>query len=932
MADSAKIVPSAFSQLAGVSDERPRTVNVNNKALTQTPLSKYSQQELVSVIRNTYVSDKESPNPNLANADGLISYFLPIHEQISQVLLDTEKMKKLAPEINQAKLIRISSIMSPNDMQDGKFIFDIDQIPGLTEDARKKITSILDEYFNDVEKLPQKAARWAGDALYGPGASPVMMLPSSYQKAMRKDGQRIIGQKPTESLPGNSALVPATVESVSNRKAQLLALEDTQIYSTVVGTETFKEKFNTEKNPSHLQKLINDTYADFSEMFMADNEREELRSGIEQITVNFVKQIEEGDIIKLTENPEIIRFATEYRKNTNKVLEDKLQSHFNSYMAYNQEEMISLNKYLNIEDQNDVHPLLLEIPAESVIPICVPSNEKEHLGYFILLDESGQPIRASENTSSSNSNWGGAPRAAFQAMFSGNQQSIFQTPSFKNYEEMTVRKIFNGLLDEYLKSKLQNIGHEDVSIEKTNAITTTMLYRLLEHKRTRILFVPSFLMTYVCFDYRKNGTGKSLLEDIHYLLSLRITFQVAALMGMAKDAINHRTLNLTFDDKETNPKALMDQLMNMFVEKEKMPFSLDPTEVSRGIARNAISISPKNLPGLTDFGVERVNDGGGGGNKPDTELLDTITNMLVTALGVPYSALNQLAEQEYAKSITTTNLFYSKQIRQDQEILCTFVENMIKQYIKFSPKLIAKITNTIKEFLRDPDENAQKENTKNPDRGTEPSTEAAPDMEKGVIKQEDLIANFVIESIRIKLPTPNIAQDKAQYAEINEYITALDSFLNIKFANELMPSDNMEVAAALNVIRATIKSAAVEDFMSKIGVVNIVDIPSIEEFVAKYEVGDTLQMLLNFAKGLKDVSTKFSGGDSMMGGGMDQMGGGDMFGGDMGMGGESDMMGGEEPMNNSEDMDLMPPEVPTSTKEEDTSTGSFEEPTPENPV
>jgi len=929
VADSAKIVPSAFTQLAGVIDEKPRVTNINNKELNNTPVSKYSHNEILSVIRNTYVSDKEVPNPNLANAEGLISYFLPIHEQIGQVLLDTEKMKKLAPEINQAKLIRISSIMSPNDMQDGKFIFDIDQIPGLTEDARKKITDLLSEFFNETEKLAKKAAKWSGDALYGPGASPVLLLPSSYQKAMHEDGKHIIGNRTDDKVIGNTSL---SVESIKFTKQEYMKkLENTFIYTdNTVGIEHWA--LTIQKDTDHKSKWVDDIYDNLPTTYLLDKEKDELRVGIEQITVNFIKQIEAGDIIKLTENPEIIKFATEYRKNTSKQLENKLQNHFNMQMSYKQEDLISLNKYINTKEVDDTHPLMLDIPAESVIPICVPSNEREHLGYFILLDESGQPIKADESRISNSNGWGGGPQAAFQAMFGSSERNIFQSPNFKNYEEMTVRKIFNGLLDEYLKSKLRGIGHEDVTIDKTNAIMTTMLYRLLEHKRTRILFIPSFLMSYICFDYRKNGTGKSLLEDIHYLLSLRVTFQVAALMGMAKDAINHRTLNLTFANQETNPRALMDQLVNMFVEKERMPFSLDPTEVSRGIARNAISVAPKNLPGLDEFGIERVNDAGGGGNKPDTELLDTITNMLVTALGVPYSALNQLAEQEYAKSIVTTNLFYSKQIRQDQDILCLFAEHLVKQYIKFSPKLQTKIQAIIKEFLKDPDDTSEEAEKKNEKRGTVPSTQHAPELENDVITKLNMITKLVIDSIRLKLPTPNIAQDKAQYAEITEYINALDQFLNVKYANELVPADNMEATTALNVIKATIKSIAIDDFFSKVGVVNTMDLPSIEEFIAKHDATDVLQILMNFNKGLKDVATKFGSADPMGMGGSDMsMMGDDMMGG---MGDEG-MMGDEPPMDMNMDTgpEMMPDEVPTSTKEENKNMdGTFNIPEDNKPV
>ncbi len=41
---------------------------------------------------------------------------------------------------------------------------------------------------------------------------------------------------------------------------------------------------------------------------------------------------------------------------------------------------------------NDGHPLVMTLPPECVIPVDVPSNPDEHIGYYILLDEFGNPV------------------------------------------------------------------------------------------------------------------------------------------------------------------------------------------------------------------------------------------------------------------------------------------------------------------------------------------------------------------------------------------------------------------------------------------------------------------------------------------------------------------------------------------------------------
>lgn len=911
-APSTKIVPSAFRDMNNAGEEKPRSSNNITKAMSINLVSKFTPTEFQSIIRKQYVSANSARVTNNISAESLLSYFLPVHEEIAGVLFDNDKMEKLAPEIKQAKLIRSSSIMSPNDLQQGKFTYSLEKIPGLSDEAKTKICDFLSDFFNNEMKFSNKAPDWINQCLYGVGCVPFLILPNSYFTAMRKDGLTVI--------PGNSSY-EARMESlfikssIKERIDHIDSLAKQSIYSVSTGNENWASTILLKEANSEKIKInpffINEIASDLDLPETSDQDMKSIHSGLESMVVRFTKKIEEGDVIKLTENPEIIRFATEYRNQTKKRLEKKLNDHFNSYMEYKPDEMVSLNKYESYADKEEYgHPLFLELPAESVIPICVPGNKKEHLGYFILLDEFGQPLKADPNNLgqavSSNNNL----QAAYTAMFGGStDKTIFQGINYRQYEKSAIKKVFEKLLDQFLKSHLQGIGMDNVSISKSNAISTVMLYRLFENKRTRVLYVPCHLLKYMCFDYRENGTGKSVLEDVHFILSLRITFHVASIMGLARDAINHRTISVNMDPKETNPLALMNQILNMFVDKERMNFTMDPMEISRNIARNAVTIAPSGIKGLSDFKIEKTDTSGSSNNKTPSELLDALDSLFITGLGVPHAALNELGNNEYAKSVITTNLFFSKQTQNDQIVVCDSIEENSKTFITYSPKLKNELLKIIGNYTKKiPNDDSNVEN-----KGTVVSTKPSPDTEQDVLKNNQAILNLIIHNLKVSLPTPNIAHDKAQFSEINDTLTAITTLVDTIYSSELIPSESAEATTGLTIARAYVKRELLKSLIDKIGVVHNLNIPELNDFDQSIPEKE-LQILLNFNKGIKNMLTQLGGGSPDAFGSTDTMG----------MGGEEedmgfDMGGGmeEEPFPMTSEETPTPPAVTTPPVEQE---------------
>lgn len=850
-----------FKKALGVfspSDTTPtnRPVNISN-------LSRFTDNELNTLIRRTYTK-RENPatGHQLPDITGLISYLRPEHEDIARVIQDSERFKALTPEIEQAESILVSSILSPNDLQDTAPTFTIDNVPDLNGEISDKIVELLDAYFNGQLKLGQMAADWCSESMFRSGAKPILILPEKMLSATLHDGvlpgtdtDNTSGDKVSKSTESFSVSqetpIPTTREQL---EAQCWNKLKEPIYS---GTHSAYENFskvwekNTVVRDRYTSSVLNAVLKDVPDKNFQDNK---VKASLEGITVRFATELEEGDVLKISENPEIMRFGKIQKNKGKQNITKKLNSMYMSSDA--SDKIVSLLDGMDVPGKTIGHPFVLELPTESVIPVMVPGSKKERLGYFVLVDVFGQPVEASKYLlNRNNTAYSGNASAAYTALFQGSGTSpgsIAQLPTslttFGNPWDMrkhVLTRVFDHVLDTVLKKKLEGMGLHDVDVARMNTVAACMFYRFLENKRTSLVFVPESLITYVCFDQRDNGTGKSKLEDVAFLLSLRLTLMVAAIMSMTRAAIEHKRIEIQMDEKTASPEQLMSQVNDIFAMKYKMRFHTDPDCVANDIIRQNTSIVPKGLPGLSNFEVNQESSTSNA-IKADTDLLDILTNMIITKFDVPHSAYNQLSETEYSRSIATTNLFFSKKIKNFQIILCGFMEQFVKTYLIYSAPLLAKIQN----ILKGTDGRADKVDPAI----VTPDTHGNPQNDDGGKLLRDIIDN-----IKISLPSPNISPDKSQFTEIREFMEMANTLFDGIYPAEMIDSEDENATKALPVLKALMKSRYVKEFIAKIGTTGNFNFEAIEDFIIsnEKEMQNLNRALRNFQMGvIKDKASQ----------------------------------------------------------------------------
>ena len=787
MSEAVKVSSGAFKSLLGMdatkhADPKEQPDNISF-------IRRFSKAEAKSYINELHVK------PEVTSSDyspaAIISYLKPIHQEVGNKRLDADKMRALAPEIEQSRILVSSSIMSPNDLQDGEFTFKFEDVPGLEadEDLTREITEVYDLMFNKTLQLGIKSYDWIGDIQYSSGCKPILILPIATQIDVKN--HTVYDIKDKDKLMLGFASFDDYVKHD----------KDTYLYSEKVCT--WKDVLsNTDEKSMYTSMLPSMESFGIELPNMKPGERkttnkfniEEFESGMEGMIVNLRKKLEEGDVIKISENPEILKFATKKKYDDKYQLYEKLQKKLQKDLQREEIVILKANPH-GIPHQG--HPTLIELPPESVIPIHVPGAPKEHIGYFVLIDGYGQPltIENSNMMDTSTTCKAGSSAAAYEAMFGSGctQCACFNGLGGDRRMEAAGNMIFTHMFEAYLKARLKGIfNREDLTLSRFNAIATTLFYRVLDRKETTLLFVPTTLLHYLAFDYDKQtGVGTSKLDEIKFILSLRTTLLMANCIAMANDAVEHKKIEFGVDEKVANLEGVMDLLANIFIAKNKINGSIDPSEILNDLYSNALTIVPKGIPGLQDLTVD-VSSSGGQSTRVDDQLIEKLNELLVSHLDVPPSALNSMNEPEFAKSLVTYNLFFAKKIARYQRIWCNLIGNLIRTYstfdIPFQHALLKKLEAAGKKKDREQ---------------FGPKVEELKKQNPNKYKRDHTsMLKAIMENVTVSLATPNIVVDRTQYDEVKEFMMNVEDMSQQLFNQELVPQDDQAAMNALPIMRA----------------------------------------------------------------------------------------------------------------------------------
>lgn len=815
---------------------------------------------------------------------------------------DAASLMRLLPDVELSAQILVSSILSPKDMTSVELTF-LGPKNVFSPDLSNALLNRVRTYFEESYKIKPLLPEMLRDVLFEKGSYPVAVLPENAiddfingKKRVSTEALKdmfhptgvaknigVLGNSGTNSPAGNATRRGVSMESLLRNPS---AEEISSIDNRVCYVSEEMSAYKTGEREEYL--TVTDNFVSLK--------IPKLNAAIKQEAVR-KHYVANG-----------LGFALEAA--TSDLSDHQLERLFYSNRQQSPELMASFKKPHQLERRSVGEPLVMKLPSESVIPVHVPGNVKHHIGYFILLDQEGNPLEVPDGDAyyqglsrqlgaGGNSLASNIIRKVETNMGTGGS---FDTANQGHIDMGT--QVYADMVERDLLARLKNGYYADtMGLARPEEVYRLMLSRVLSKKYTQILYLPIEYLTYIAFKYGDDGVGRSFMDDTSVINTLRTVILFNDVMSSVKNSIGQTKVSMTVPEHDPNPLKTVEIAQDEIVRSRmlNLPMSAsNPAEIMEFIQRAGYQwefTGNKALPDLKFEFQESQRQFG----KTDTELSDMLRKASIMAHGLsPETVENGLNQVEFATSAVFNNVLLSKRVLMHQEMFTPMVSDHLRKVAGASDSLVQDLKQLIKEKIQSVrlklDESVFKE-------------QGGLSAE---VKERLLVANALkvfLTGFYVELPKPSSVTLTNQLDDFKNYGELLDEALNAYISTEYFTTDTSgEFSNQAETVKAMIKAHYLRKYLSDKGIM-----PELSEMTALSDDGNPQ---LNFVKACtehiqalvrsgvtalatlspvaqaatKDLSAMNATGDGSDSGSSDDTGGGsdDGFGDDFGGGGAFD--------------------------------------------
>jgi hypothetical protein len=466
-----------------------------------------------------------------------------------------------------------------------------------------------------------------------------------------------------------------------------------------------------------------------------------------------------------------------------------------------------------LERRSIGRPLIMELPSESVVPVYTPGQEDRHVGYFILLDQTGNPVKAMNEQDTFNS-------MQSRLMSAGNQTNNIMSRlkqlteglqcSQQEYTDVMTR-VYADMVEQDLLARLRNgIYSNTVSLGKNTDFFRVMLSRVFQQQNTTVLFMPADMVTYFARKYNQYGIGVSILDEMKMLNNMRAIAMMGNTILGIKNSIPRTQVNLTIDETDPDPYKTAETILGEIarVNQTAVPFGASaPTDIADYFQRAQYQVRVTGHPAIPETNIEYT-EGTTNYSKVDTDLEDSLQKRALMAMGLNADHINNGFNQETATSVVANNLMLSRRVMIIQDQINPHLTDYHRKVMRADEELLEALreilVNSYEELEIDEEEIAKQIG-----------------QDKANVKMlviEHILSDF-IENLDVSLPRPNTATIENQKAALDGYIDlldiALDAYLSDKFFSDEVGG---EVSRSVDSIKEMLKAHFIRAYMAENGI------------------------------------------------------------------------------------------------------------------
>jgi hypothetical protein len=693
-----------------------------------------------------------------------------VSDKTANVVNDLDSLEQLLPDIELAAQILVSSILSPKDMGAPNLSFTVNS-QFKEQEVAGKMLKVIDDYFTNDYRINEELSDILHDILFKKGSYVRMVVPeSSLDQLINEQGRMSLESIRSHVDPADMSARPIGLlgdfepvrkdddsKRPSNQGEERISLESlssvsnnqhpTMHYRGIGESIMVVDNPDAVKMPSFFDKVRRDRFAQqLSSRHMTMEARRRK------------KEKEEKDA-----PPE--KKKTVDLGNTDSEIENRLKSNRRDLRV---EPVVELKNRYDADRDTVGHPMVINLATEAVIPAHVPSNPRKHIGYFVLLDQYGNPISTATTTDHyrylQKSFQDGQSNSSVDSVLKEMRGGMDFADAGSHYETIAqATSAFADIIERNLLSRIRKgMGHESVELGRPDDVYQIMFARTLKKKRTQVLFVPVELMSYMAFYHTNQGVGKSLLEESRVLGSIRVLLMFANTMASIRNSTSQTELGIQLDPNDTDPLSTISQVKEAFMRSRSEQFPLgegDPSAVVRYLQQAGVSVVYSGHEGLPDMRVES-NDTSSGRVMIDRELEESLRHQHIMSMGLSPETVDASSNVDFATTLVNSSLMLAKRVAIYQKKFETQKADFVRKFTENSETLITRMEKIVNDHGPS-------------DAKSDPFT---------------FIMKF-IESIEVELPKPDYVTLESHMQAFEQYTRALEEAVNAWISDEFAVMD-----------------------------------------------------------------------------------------------------------------------------------------------
>jgi hypothetical protein len=671
--------------------------------------------------------------------------FERLSRQTAQDSIDASSVFQLLPDTELAEQILVGSILSPKDMSTVDLNFTVAN-PEFDSEISRPMLAVFEQHFKHDYKIDDRLDLQLEEILFTKGAHILAVLPeNNLDVIINGNTSRKLSMEHFHQAVGRIR---------DGRPMGLLG----HPRQAQVSMETFRDRTGT-----------------------ADKIQVALKGGKGSPF--------EMPGIQVTDNFDVLKTPAIYRRARERSIADKLNRHNVSMEAATQgltpeqidqlyqprgqggqpTQVVTSQTYM---DRPTVgHPLVLKLPIESVIPVHVPGQPDEHIGYFVMIDRNGRPVVRDEDrdyygelrsnfTSNSKDSSSELVRRTKEAMGAAQQEN--------GLEFDQIHEAYSTIIENDLLNRLRNgIYGEDFELGFTEDVYRIMLYRSLKAQQTQLLYIPVELVTYMAFSYNGNGIGTTLLTQSKILASMRSVLLFADTMAGVRNAIGRKRASISVDGDDQDPEKTISDIQTAILEGAHRGFPLGSPDpgmtldyLNRAGFDFSINVESDHYPNTkVEFDDHTSNSQAG-----NPELQDRLRRMHISGMGINPELVDPTSSPDFAVSVVNNNLMMTRRVMRYQKLFTAFQTKFVQTYARHSSILRERLLAVV----------------------VEQKKLLSPEQRK---KEPVEIVDEFIDAIETILPAPDTTRIEQQAQAFQNYSSLLDQALDAYITADLFPAE-----------------------------------------------------------------------------------------------------------------------------------------------